>query len=235
MTDPDHISYAKDDAEMHDRVAEADQVRAAGDGHGRQVDKLEGKAAQEKLATPLPSTSRADAADRQRRAAGDVPDGVDHLATIRTPATCRPIRSNDFEIQMRLNLEGIGAALEAPDGDTVVKKIIPGRSGREGRTAEARRSNRWRRAGDRRRPIVDVVDMKLSDVVKLIRGEQGTIVRLKCVPKGETEPKIYNIVREQIELTDSEARSDDHRSRPASPTARPTRWASSICPASTWT
>ncbi len=32
----------------------------------------------------------------------------------------------NFEIQMRLNLEGIGAALEAPDGETVVKKIIPG-------------------------------------------------------------------------------------------------------------
>ncbi len=50
--------------------------------------------------------------------------------------------------------------------------------------------------------------MKLNDVVKLIRGHQGTTVRLKVIPKGETEPKIYDIVRQQIELTDSEARSE---------------------------
>jgi carboxyl-terminal processing protease len=45
-------------------------------------------------------------------------------------------------------------------------------------------------------------------VVKLIRGHQGTTVRLKVVAKGETEPKIYDIVRQQIELADSEARSE---------------------------
>ena len=55
--------------------------------------------------------------------------------------------------------------------------------------------------------IVDVADMKLRDVVKLIRGKRGTIVRLKVLPAHATEPKIYNIVRAQVELTDSEARS----------------------------
>jgi len=49
--------------------------------------------------------------------------------------------------------------------------------------------------------------MKLNEVVKRIRGHQGTTVRLKVVPKGETEAKVYNIIRQQIELTDSEARS----------------------------
>ena len=49
--------------------------------------------------------------------------------------------------------------------------------------------------------------MKLRDVVKLIRGEARSIVRLKVLPLGSAEPQIYNITRAQIELTDSEARS----------------------------
>ena len=43
--------------------------------------------------------------------------------------------------------------------------------------------------------MVDVVDMNLNDVVKLIRGTPGTVVRLKVVPNGQKEPKVYNITR----------------------------------------
>ena len=127
----------------------------------------------------------------------------------------------NFEIQMRLNLEGIGAALEAPDGETVVKKIIPGgAAAKDGRLKPEDKIVGVGQGADG--PIVDVDDMKLNDVVKLIRGHQGTTVRLQVIPKGETEAKIYNIVRQQIELTDSEARSVI--SKPArSPTARRTR------------
>ncbi len=49
--------------------------------------------------------------------------------------------------------------------------------------------------------------MKLSDVVKLIRGPRGTVVRLEVVSRGSKERKIVKIVREKIELKDSEARS----------------------------
>jgi carboxyl-terminal processing protease len=54
--------------------------------------------------------------------------------------------------------------------------------------------------------MVDVVDMKLNDVVQLIRGKAGTTVRLGVIPTGGKETKIYNIVRQTIELKDSEAR-----------------------------
>jgi carboxyl-terminal processing protease len=50
--------------------------------------------------------------------------------------------------------------------------------------------------------------MKLNDVVKLIRGPQNSVVRLKVLPKDSKEPTIYNIVRQQIALTDQEARSE---------------------------
>ena len=56
--------------------------------------------------------------------------------------------------------------------------------------------------------MVDVVDMKLNDVVKLIRGQQGTIVRLEVIPGDGTERKIIKITREQIELKDSEAQGE---------------------------
>ena len=54
--------------------------------------------------------------------------------------------------------------------------------------------------------LIDVIDMKLGDVVKLIRGDAGTIVRLGVIPSTGGELKVYNITRAEIELSDSEAR-----------------------------
>jgi carboxyl-terminal processing protease len=54
--------------------------------------------------------------------------------------------------------------------------------------------------------MVDIVNMKLSDVVKLIRGKPGTVVRLEVIPANGSPRKIYKITREKIELKDSEAR-----------------------------
>jgi carboxyl-terminal processing protease len=56
--------------------------------------------------------------------------------------------------------------------------------------------------------IVDTVDMKLSDVVAMIRGKRGTKVRLQVIPVGSTEKKVITITRDRIELKDSEARSE---------------------------
>ncbi len=118
-----------------------------------------------------------------------------------------PDSLNDFEIQMRLNLEGIGAALQGtPEGDTVIQKIIPGGAAFEDKRLA--KDDKVLGVGQGENgEIVDVADMKLRDVVKLIRGKRGTIVRLKVLPAHTSEPQIYNIVRAQVELTDSEARS----------------------------
>jgi carboxyl-terminal processing protease len=56
-------------------------------------------------------------------------------------------------------------------------------------------------------PIEDVVEMKLSDVVKKIRGPRGTVVRLEVVSPRSKERKIIQITREKIELKDREARA----------------------------
>src|SRR4029079_11165135 len=79
----------------------------------------------------------------------------------------------NFEIQMRRKLEGIGAALEARDGETVVKKIIPG--GAAAKDGRLKVEDRIVGVGQGTEgPIVEVGDMKLNDVVKLIRGHEGT-------------------------------------------------------------
>ncbi|HUY31204.1 MAG TPA: carboxy terminal-processing peptidase [Pirellulales bacterium] len=118
-----------------------------------------------------------------------------------------PSNYENFEIQMRLNLEGIGASLQFDDGYTVVKQIIQG--GAADRDGRLKPDDRIVGVGQGETgEIVDTVEMKLNDVVAMIRGHRGTTVRLEVIPAAQTEHKIYNIVRDQIELTESEARSD---------------------------
>jgi carboxyl-terminal processing protease len=118
-----------------------------------------------------------------------------------------PSTLENFEIQMRLNLEGIGAALQFEDGYTEVSKIIPG--GAAFKEGHLKKDDRIIGVGEGvSGEIVNVVDMKLQDVVARIRGKRGTTVRLQVIPAGKTEPEIYNIVRAQIDLTDSEARGE---------------------------
>ena len=56
--------------------------------------------------------------------------------------------------------------------------------------------------------IEDIVDMKLNDVVKKIRGKRKTVVRLEVQPADDSPRKVYAITRDRIELKDSEARSE---------------------------
>jgi len=112
----------------------------------------------------------------------------------------------NFDIQMGLQLEGIGAALQLVDGYTTVQKIIPG--------GPAEKDKRLK-VGDRitgvgqnaEGPMEDVVEMKLNDVVKKIRGKEGSVVRLEVMPAHSTQRKIMQLTRAKIALKDSEARA----------------------------
>ncbi len=112
----------------------------------------------------------------------------------------------NFEIQMRLQLDGIGAQLQWKDGYTVVNKIIPGGAA----DLDKRLKNEDKVVGvgqGNDGELVDVVDMKLSDVVQLIRGKRNTVVRLEVLPRGKSERKIYAITRAEVQLHEQEARS----------------------------
>ena len=113
----------------------------------------------------------------------------------------------NFEIEMKKELDGIGASLQFDDGVTVVHKIIPG--GAAARNGQLQVKDQIFSVGQGTEgEMVDVVDTNLSDVVKLIRGKRGTIVRLGVKSEGEAQQKTIEITRDRIELADSVARSE---------------------------
>ena len=116
-----------------------------------------------------------------------------------------PSSLENFRILMSLNLDGIGAQLKVEDGYTVIDKIVAG--GAAEKNGQLKVQDRVVQVGQGDEgDMVDVVDMKLNDVVKLIRGRAGSIVRLGVIPGAGGEMKIIKITRAKIELKDSEAR-----------------------------
>jgi carboxyl-terminal processing protease len=116
---------------------------------------------------------------------------------------------DDFDINMRLQLEGIGAALkyELDDGCTKVSQLIPG--GPAEKDGRLKPEDKVIGVGQGLNgEIVDVADLPLKEVVNLIRGKAGSVVRIKVQPTIGGEPKIVDITRASIELKDAEARSE---------------------------
>ena len=128
-----------------------------------------------------------------------------------------PGTQENFEIQMKLQLDGIGAQLKSEDGYTTIVELTPGGAAdRDGRLKAKDRVVGVGQGQGQDGEIVDVVDMNLNEVVKMIRGKRGTVVRLKVIPVGETAPKVYDITRAKIELKDAEARGEviEHGTKP---------------------
>jgi len=132
-----------------------------------------------------------------------------------------PSTSENFDISMRLSLEGIGAVLRAETEYTVVQRTIPG--------GPAQQSGQIR-GGDRIVGVAqgldgemeDVIGWRLQDVVDKIRGPKGSVVRLQILPKSaalDGKTREISIVRKEIELEDQAAKSyviEDMKSAPGS-------------------
>jgi carboxyl-terminal processing protease len=111
----------------------------------------------------------------------------------------------DFQIQMRLALEGIGAALTNQDGFTVIDSLVPG--------GQAEKSNVLRVkdkiiavSQDGQKPI-STIDMDLQDVVKMIRGKKGTRVTLTVLREGKPAKTFdVTIVRDKIDVKEQAAK-----------------------------
>jgi carboxyl-terminal processing protease len=118
-----------------------------------------------------------------------------------------PSTLDNFNITMRLELDGIGASLRSEDGYTTVNNIIPG--GAADKDGKLKPGDKIVGVGQGAEgPMEDIVDMKLNDVVEKIRGKRKTVVRLEVDPADESGRKTYTITRDRIELKDSEARSE---------------------------
>jgi len=115
-----------------------------------------------------------------------------------------PSALENFKIIMRLELEGIGASLQSEDGLVTVRKLVPGGAAEKAGCLKV--GDKIVGVGQGREgEIVDVVDMPIDDVVELVRGKKGTVVRLQVEPVGGGARKILEITRAKIELKDSEA------------------------------
>jgi carboxyl-terminal processing protease len=111
----------------------------------------------------------------------------------------------DFQIQMQLSLEGIGVALSERDGYSVVEQIIPG--GAADRLDILRPQDRIIAVAEEGGDPVDVIDMALRDVVRLIRGKKGTKVELTVLRQGDGLERFrVTITRDKIDLEEQAAK-----------------------------
>ncbi len=114
----------------------------------------------------------------------------------------------DFNIQMKLSLFGIGALLGTEDGYCKISELTPGGPAEKSKLLKV--NDRIVAVAQDGQPPVDVVDMKLTKVVQQIRGPKGTKVHLTVVPAGTTDMsvrKVITLVRDEIKLQDQEAKA----------------------------
>lgn len=108
----------------------------------------------------------------------------------------------DFKISMSLSLEGIGASLISEDGYTVIQELIPGGAAARSKLVEPKDKILSVGQGTKG-PMDDVIDMDLRDVVKKIRGQSGSYVRLNILRQGkETSSFTITLKRSKVTLED---------------------------------
>lgn len=117
-----------------------------------------------------------------------------------------PESAEDFNIQMRLSLDGIGASLRSEDGYTIVNQVMPG--GPAGKDGRLKDKDKITGVGQETGEIEEVFEIKLSEVVRKIRGKAGTKVRLRVLTALSGETVVYELIRDKVALTESEAKGE---------------------------
>ena len=120
-----------------------------------------------------------------------------------------PRSSENFNINMSLSLEGIGAVLQSDNEYTKVVRLVPGGPAhQQGQLGAADRIVGVAQGdnGD----IVDVIGWRLDEVVDLIRGPKHSVVRLEVIPTEsqlETQTEEIKIIRDKVKLEEQAANS----------------------------
>lgn len=234
ITDPDLLSFAKDNAEARDNwrkrikysllvlrgdVKDEKTEAKTDEGENKTVKKKEDP--KDRLRKRYSSFARRmhqiDAEDIVERYITAITTSFDPHTSYLSKGTFE-----NFLIQMGLELEGIGATLSLMDeGYTVIKAIVPGGAaytqgglkvedkivavgqGEEDGSRAYEKLFREHGGG-----FVECTGMKLDDVVGMIRGKAGTVVRLQVMSENESELHTVEIVREKIKLEDSAAHGE---------------------------
>jgi len=119
-----------------------------------------------------------------------------------------PRAAENFNMSMRLSLEGIGAVLTTEDEYTKVVSIVSG--GPADVSGQLHPSDRIVGVAQGDEPFVDIIGWRVDDVVQLIRGEKGSVVRLNVMPNGSPgiDSKTVSITRDTVKLEESSAKSE---------------------------
>ena len=118
-----------------------------------------------------------------------------------------PRSAENFNMQMRLSLEGIGAVLQRQEEFVVIRTVVPGGPASAG--GKLKVGDRVVAVGQGSSgPMTDVVGWRIDDVVALIRGKKGTQVRLDVLPAeagADAKPTPIAIVRDKVKLEEQAA------------------------------
>ena len=119
-----------------------------------------------------------------------------------------PRNSENFNINMSLSLQGIGAVLRSENENTIVERLVPG--GPAAKAAQLKPSDKIVGVAQDREEMVDVIGWRLDEVVDLIRGPKDSTVRLDIISgSGQTEThRTISIVRDEVKLEDRAASSE---------------------------
>lgn len=116
--------------------------------------------------------------------------------------------SADFNVSMKLSLFGIGAVLQERDDYTTIRELVPGGPAQlSGKLSVGDRITGVGQGKDG--AIKDVVGTRLDEVVQMIRGKKGSVVRLDILPAdagAEGTHRVISLVRDKISLDKQAAR-----------------------------
>ncbi|KZC15501.1 tail-specific protease [Rhodanobacter sp. FW510-R12] len=119
-----------------------------------------------------------------------------------------PRAAENFDISMKLSLEGIGAVLQARDDYTQIRELVPG--GPAVKSGKVKVGDRIVAVGQGDKgPMLDVIGWRLDDVVNLIRGKKDTTVRLEVLPADtglDGKHEMVSLVRQKVSIEEQAAK-----------------------------
>jgi len=119
-----------------------------------------------------------------------------------------PRNTERFQMEMNLSLEGIGAVLRSEDDHTVIVSLVAG--GPADKSAKIKPEDKIIAVAQEGEEFVDIVGWRLDEVVELIKGPKGSVVKLQVL-KGSSESKKIaeiQITRDKVKLEDRAAKSE---------------------------
>lgn len=200
--DVENRQWAKDDAELDDRWRKQlkSQVLSL---------KLADKAKDEIVPTLEKRYSSQLKSVKQYNSQDIFQIYANSLAELYDPHTnyLSPRSTENFNINMSLSLEGIGAVLQMEDEYTKVSSLVA--KGPADKQGELHPADRIVAVGQGTEgPLEDVIGWRLDEVVELIRGPKDTVVRLEVIPaksKSTDERKVITITRNKVKLEEQAA------------------------------